>query len=423
MKVAIFTDTFLPQINGVVTSICNTIRELHKQGIEVIVFAPGKTTHMEHYDGARVYFFKSRPFKVYQDYLLVNLEDIFLKVKILLEMENPDVYHIQDPFGVGFVGLYYAYRFKKPLIGTYHTYYEEYAAHLSKGKYKKLMRYLLGKTSWPYIRLFFSSCALTIAPSNEIAKALAEHNIKNVKVVPNGIDFNRIRSKQIFNIRKIHKIPKNANIILHLGRISFEKKIEVLLKAFRELGGNNYLIIVGSGPSIKSYEHLSKSIGLKNVIFTGYVDDKYIASYYNSADIFATPSDTETFSLVTLEAFAAGKPVIGPDYLGTKDLITDNYNGLKFKRGDYIDMAAKMSLLLGNRKLRRRLGANAKICSEGYSIEKTTKKLINVYRKIVFKPPRLKNLLIFWPRLKLPPLKDFRTNGLIKYLKHIKFQF
>lgn len=424
MKVAIFTDTFLPQINGVVTCICNSIKELRKRGIEVIVFAPGKTTHMETYEGARVYMFKSMPVIFYRDYLLVNLNEMFIKVKTLLDMEMPDVYHIQDPFVMGFVGMYYARRFRKPLIGTYHTLYEEYAAHLSKGKYKKVMQYVFGKTSWSYIRLFFSRCGVTIAPGNEIAKVLIEHGITNVKVIPNGIDFDRIKNTQKFDIRKIHKIPRNAKIILNLGRISFEKKIEVLLKAFKELNNKNYyLLIVGKGPSLKNYENMAKTMNLKNVIFTDYVDDKYIASYYNAADIFAMPSDTETFSLVTLEALAAGKPVVGPNYLGTKDLIIDNFNGLKFNRGDYIDMAAKISLILNNNKLKNSLGKNAKKFSEKYSIEKTTNQLIDVYKNTKHKPFELNDLFVFWPKIKLPKINEFKNGGLLRYLKRIKFQF
>ena len=424
MKVAIFTDTFLPQTNGVVTSICNTIRELHRRKIDVIVFAPGKTTHMEYYDGARIYMFKSRPLKFYPDYLLVNLNELVIKVRTLLDMEAPDVYHLQDPFVMGFVGMYYAWRFKKPLIGTYHTMHEEYAGHLSKGKYKKLMQYLFGKTSWSYMRTFFTRCGITIAPGAQVANILGEHGIKNVKVVPNGIEFSRVRNNKTFDIRKKHHIPKDAKIILHLGRISFEKKIEILLKAFKEINrGDVYLLIVGSGPSLKNYENLAKGLGIKNVIFAGYVDDNLISSYYRESDVFAMPSDTETFSIVTLEAMAAGKPVVGPDYLGTKDLIIDNYNGLKFNRGDYIDMAAKISLILYNPKLKSKLGQNARTFSERFSIEKTTKQLINIYKTAKHKPFQIDDLLLFWPKITFPNLDELKNGDLIRYLKRIKFQF
>jgi len=424
MKVAIFTDTFIPQTNGVVTSICNKIKELSKRGIEVIVFAPGKTTHMEYYCGARVYFFKSQSLNFYPEYLLADFGEVYMKSFTLLEMEKPDVYHVEDPFVIGFVGITYAQKFKKPLIGTYHTYYEEYAAHLSKGRYRRLMRYLFGKTSWPYITVFFNSCGTTIAPGNGIAKILREHNINNVKVIPNGVDFSLIRNKRRYDIRKLHNIPKNAKLILHLGRISFEKKIEILLKAFIELyDKNTYLVIVGDGPSLKDYQRIAKDLNIKNIVFTGYVNDEYIASYYNSADIFATSSDTEICPMVVLEAFAAGKPVVGPDYLGVNDLIINNFNGLKFKTGDYIDMAMKLSLLLKNKKMRNLLGKNAKRFSEKYSVEKTIGYLMDVYKNTKPKNFRLRELIVFWPKLNISQINYIKNHKLVKYLKRIKSRF
>jgi len=424
MKVAIFTDTFIPQTNGVVTSICNTIKELSKRNIDIIVFAPGKTTHMEYYDGAKVYFFKSKPLGFYKDYLLANINEVYSKIFTLLEMENPDVYHAQDPFVIGFMGMTFAQKFKKPLIGSYHTFYEEYAAHLSKGRYKGLMKYLFGKTSWPYIRIFFSSCGTTIAPGNEIAKILNRHGIKNVKVIPNAVDLNKVKNRKKFDVWQKHGIPKNAKIILYLGRISFEKKIEILLKAFKNLYEKNaYLLIVGSGPSLKSYQKMANSMKIQNVIFTDYIDDNYVTSYYNAADVFAMPSDTETFSIVTMEAFAAGKPVVGPDKLGTKDLIIDGYNGLKFRSGNYFDMASKLSTILNDRTLRERLGKNARKYSENYSIEKVTNELINVYKMTQPKNFKLREIIAFWPKLNISQINYIKNHKLVKYLKRIKSRF
>jgi 1,2-diacylglycerol 3-alpha-glucosyltransferase len=422
MKVAIFTDTFL-ETNGVTTYIKNTMKELRKHDIETIVFAPGKTTHMEYYEGSRVYFFKSRQLRIYPDFLIVNPDQMYIKLCTLLEMENPDIYHIQDPFTIGFMGMYYARKFKKPLLGTYHTLYEEYAAHLSKGRYKKLMQYLLGKTSWPYATAFSNRCDVTIAPGAAIAKILTAHNINNVTIVPNGVDLSKIQGRARIDVRKKYGLTKDSKIFLHLGRISFEKKIDLLLKAFKELDGErNYLLIVGTGPKLDEYKRLAQRLGLKNVIFTGYIDEKYLSSYYHAADIFVTASDTETFSIVIIEAFAAGKPVVGPNYLGANDLIIDNFNGLKFKRGDYKDMAEKMRLILSDNKLKERLSKNAKKFSEKYENSKTTDQLIKLYKNTKYKPFKLKDLLSFWPyRLKTP--KKLKNNSLIKYLKRLKIEF
>jgi len=424
MKVAIFTDTFVPQTNGVVSSIRNLAKGLVNKNIDVVIFAPGKTTHMEYIDGAKVYFFKARPLRFLPDYMVVWPEQISFRFSVLLEMEKPDIFHVQTPFTVSFAGSYYSWRFKKPLVGTFHTLLEDYAAYFTKGNFQSLMKKTIGKSGWPYFRTFFNRCSATIAPLHEMAKLLKEKRFRNIVVIPNGIDFSRVNNKKRFDIRRLNHIPKNAKIILHLGRISFEKKIDILLKSFKEMDRKDvYLLVVGSGPSLKNYEKLAKKLKLKNIRFTGYVDDKYIASYYNSADVFATPSDTEICPMVVLEAFAAGKPVVGPDHMGTKDLIIDNYNGFKFKRGDQNDLTGKLLLLLNNKRLAKQLGKHAKKYSEKYSIEKTTARVIELYKKVKYRPYRLKDLLAFWPSIKFPPSHEFKNGGLISYLRSIKFQF
>jgi|GEM_PF-304165 len=400
MKVAIFTDTFL-QTNGVVTHIKSTMKQLKKLGVDVVVFAPGKEPGMKEYDGIRVYFLKSTPLSFYPEFLLANFSKIITKTQTLLEVERPDVYHVHTPFVMGFLGRYFARRFRKPLVGTFHTLIEEYTAHITGGKFKSIMRDLLGKTFWPYLRMFYNRCHPTIAPGQQLANLLEEHDFKDVQVVPNGVEFSRVRSKKFYDIRKMHGIPKDANIILHLGRISFEKKLELLFEAFKKLRQNDtYLLVVGSGPSLEQYKTLAREMNLKNVTFAGYVDDKYIASYYAAADFFVTPSDTEICPMVVLEAFGAGKPVIGPNYLGTSDLILDNFNGLKFIRNNSSDLKDKMNFMLQNKQIVDAMSKNARKFSDKYSLDKTTKDLIELYKNSRPKTMHaLREMLYLRPRL------------------------
>ncbi len=386
MKVAIFTETFLPNKDGVVTSILSTIKALRERGIEVVVFTPGDETKLEVMDGARVYYIKGRPFRPYPDYKVVNPTKLAIRLLTLLEIERPDVYHIMSPFSFGVFGLVFARKFRKPTVGTFHTYLEEYTGYLFNGRFREGSKKILGTPSWVYFRTVFNRCNLTIAPTKELASVLKKKGFKRVKALSNPVDFDKFKGVKLKDIRKKHKIPKDAILLLYVGRVTFEKKLDVLFDALKEINRRDvYLLVVGKGPFLKQYKKYVKENEIKNVKFVGYVKDEDLGSYYNSCDIFVSPSDTETQGLTFVEAMYFGKPVIGANKLGVKDLIRDGKNGFKFRPGDPQDLKSKLEKLISSKSLRAKMGKKSKQYSKMYSKEKIVGSLLRIYKTIKYK--------------------------------------
>ena len=380
-----FTDTFLPNKDGVVTSILNQIKGLTKHGVEVVVFAPSDEAKLEYIGKTKIYYIKGLNFKKYPGYKIVLPTQFISRLQAFLEVEKPDIYHIHSPFSLGIAGMMFASKFKKPIVGTFHTSFEDYIGYLFNNRVNKTTKYIFGMTGWKYFKLFFNMCNYTISPTKEIAKLLRKKGFKKVVTIPSTIDFESLKKQKKVNIRKKWNISKSTKIILYVGRLGFEKKLIVLLDAFKSLKGNNVLLIVGKGPYEEKYKKYIKENKINNVVFTGYVSNKELPSYYKSCNIFVNPSDTETQGLTLIEAMSFGKPVIGANKLGPKEIIKNRKNGLKFNPGNSKDLKNKINLLLTNKNLYKKISNKCKKDSKKFSIEPNIKSLIRIYKKIKYK--------------------------------------
>jgi len=212
-----------------------------------------------------------------------------------------------------------------------------------------------------------------------------------VIVIPPGINLEKFYpSKKDINLLKELNIPNNCKIILTVCRLSFEKNIETLIKAFKKISKENlFLIIVGKGDQKRYLEKLVKKLNLsKKVIFTG--ERKDIERFYSIADLFVLPSTYEGFGLVYLEAMASGVPCIAlkPDYpniiIGSSEVIDDGVTGLLADPYSIDSLVEKMVRILSDDDLKIRLGKNArKVCEERFMWEKTAETLIKESEKII----------------------------------------
>jgi len=386
MKVAIFTDTFLPQRNGVTTVIHEQIKQLTKKGIEVVVFAPGKETHMEFCEGARVYKISGLSTKYYPEYVLAKPKNV-VRIQTLIEMENPDIYHIHTPFVLGIFGLYFAKKYKKPIVGTFHTLISEYMGHLTYGASEKIINIILKKPTWAYLKAFYSRCNKTIALGKQISNLLNENNINNTVIIPNGIDVKKLRKEKIKDMRRKYGIPKDKIIFFYLGRVSLDKKILLLIKAFIKANDKDkfYLMIGGTGPQIKKYEDMIRARNIKGVKFLGFVPDKELQSHFATADVFVSASDTEICPVSFLEAGINGNAIIGSNKMGSKDLIKNGINGFTFKNGDVDDLIRKIKKVGNDKKLINKMKKNSKKIVEDYDTKVITEKTIKLYESLLKK--------------------------------------
>ena len=216
-------------------------------------------------------------------------------------------------------------------------------------------------------------------------------NQDKVIAIPPGIDLQKFYpSEKDINLLKELNIPKNAKIILTVGRLSFEKNIETLIKSFKKISNENvFLVIVGKGSQKRYLEELVKKLNIsKRVIFTGERND--VERFYRIADLFVLPSSYEGFGLVYLEAMACGVPCVAlkPDYpkiiIASNEVIDDGVTGLLADPYSLDSLVEKIDRLLSDNNLKNKLGRNARrVCEKRFSWEQTTERLLKESEKII----------------------------------------
>ncbi|MCD6477821.1 MAG: glycosyltransferase [Candidatus Aenigmarchaeota archaeon] len=366
MKIAFFTDTYKPQVNGVVTSIDLFADELRKNGHEVHIFCPkGDKTPKSKYIHPLISF-KFRPYPEYR----IGFPSLKI-MKIIKDIE-PDIIHIHGPASVGLLGLSVAKYMRVPIVMTYHTFVTDYVHYLSKRKFiEKYNKKMVKK----YTKWFFNRADLIITPSTPIKRILRRYGIKKpIEVLPTGI--------KIKNTKRTEKFKKPA--ILHVGRVTKEKRIDSVIKAFKKISQkiDANLIITSDGPYRKNLEDLVRKMELeKNVKFTGYISDEKIIELYKKSYVLVCASRTETQGLIVLEAMAYGCPVVVSNRLGFKDFVKDEENGLLFNKDS--EIPEKILRILNDPKLRKEIIKNGYATAREYSIESCAKKLENLYRGLM----------------------------------------
>ncbi len=406
MKIAIFTDAYLPNVNGVSFSV-DVFSQLLSKENEIEIYAPTYTgssgTGKKGQVVIRRYY--SVPIPTYKDAHL-TLPDV-LKIYNQLEDFNPDVVHIQTPGSLGLIGILAAKMLKKPIVGTYHTLISEVLVYASiKKSIEKYLqaiekvgsgagidlRLLIPKkevqeakkkdslsqrVTWSLVNRVYGYCDIVICPSDAIKRELAKRQLKRrLEVVSNGVDLKMFPMKKTIGL---------SHQVIHVGRLGFEKNVDVVIKAFAEVirqVPEAKLVIAGDGPARKDVEKLANELGVaKKVQFLGTIKREKLAKVYASGDVFITASTMETQGMVVLEAMACGLGVIGVKKYALPDLIKDGSNGYLVKPGNYKSMADKMKLMLTSSGLAEKMGREARRTAEKHNVEVMARKLLGLYEE------------------------------------------
>ncbi|MFC4321639.1 glycosyltransferase family 4 protein [Litchfieldia salsa] len=343
-KIAIFTDTYAPDVNGVARTLKRLTTYLEKQGVEYRVFAPESTsqTIFEH----QIHRFISLPFFLYPECRLglPNLPSI----KSELQLFKPDLIHIATPFNIGLTGLHYAKKMNIPVVGSYHTNFDQYL------NYYELQ--FLSKVLWKYMHWFHRPFKRIFVPSKETLTDLKKHGFTNLSIWPRGIDCNLFHpnhSREVF----LNKYQiKSTYILTYVGRLSPEKDVTTLIEIAMAIP--NYLhdqiqwLIVGDGPS---KDEMMKTAP-PNMTFTGFLNGEELAEVYACSDLFIFPSPTETFGNVVLESLACGTPVIGANSGGVKSIIQHERNGLLCNPNQVDEFVSAILKLINDGHYRKEMG-------------------------------------------------------------------
>lgn len=375
MRIAFFTDVYSPTINGVVSSIDAFADQLRAEGHTVTIICPSYGDLNGHDDN--VIRISAAKFMMYKEYRVASM--VSLKLYRHMSKFRYDVVHLHSPFSIGMLGIYYARRYKLPIIYTAHTSYGDYV-HYIPGVNK-----LLSSKRIDRLLVYFSNqIDMTIAPSNKIRTTLASGGVtKPIAVIPTGIVTGRFASGDGAAFRAQHKLGK-CKVLLFVGRLAKEKNIEFLLTAFKQVQAahpDTRLVIAGAGPVAGRLEQLCVDLTItRQVIFTGYITGDELYSAYAAADIFVMASVTETQGLVLLEAAAAGLPIV---------TIADDAYGAVAKAGKNAlvvpmqehQFAEAIGTLLNDASMCIAFSAASRRIASKYSIQTQTQKLLLAYQK------------------------------------------
>ncbi len=376
MKIAIFSDTFPPQVNGVANTAFTSAYELARRGHDVYVFT---VSHKSFYNGPEIHDnggsftvvrLPSLPLPTYMEHRFSFPVGLSLRK---ISNINPDVIHTHTPFGVGWEAVYASKLFNIPLVGTHHTFLDHYLKHV----------YLdydwAHEGSWKYSLLYYNRCDILLCPSKSLNSEFANRGMKKpLMVLPNSIDTDFFKPDY-------DKAVKNS--IVYMGRVSYEKNIDQVIRAVSLLVDkipDIKLTIVGDGPEKGRLEEIADDLGIRNhIAFVGFKKGEELVEVLQRNQIFVTASKSENMPLSVLEAMACGLPIVAADSLGMPEIVRDGENGYLFEPDNINDIAEKIQQILSDEKLRKEFAKSSREIALEYSVERFVNSLEEVYSNVI----------------------------------------
>jgi len=343
VRVAIVTESFLPQVNGVTNSVLRVVEHLQLRGHDALVVAPGPGP--ERYRHAAVRRVRAVDLPVLSS-LPIGVPSS--KVHAALSEFEPDVVHLASPFVLGASGLRAARRLGVPTVAVYQTDVAGFAAAygLKHG----------ARAAWRWIRKLHAGADRTLAPSHASVRALTDHGVPRVHRWARGVDTELFSPDRADLRLKTLLAPNNELLVGYVGRLAPEKHVH-RLGTLNGLPGAR-VVVVGEGPEEENLRRL-----LPDAAFLGFRTGTELATAYASLDVFVHPGPYETFCQAAQEALASGLPVLAPEAGGPRDLVTHDRTGYLLEPYDDNRFAGELWSyveLLRERGLRRRLGSTAR---------------------------------------------------------------
>ncbi len=378
MRIAVFTNTYRPTVNGVVNSIEAFRKGLEDAGHEVFVFAPQTPEPVA--EETFVFRFPARSLRRYPEYpVALPLSKAAGHAFRALE---PDVVHTQHPWLIGRWGLRLARRTHTPVVTTIHTQYEQYA-HYAWPIPPGLLNRLLKRA----VRGYCQQCDIVATPGAAMKEYLTQLGVTQpIEVVPNATDLSGFDSAEGDAVRAALGVAPEAVLFTFIGRAAREKNLDSLIRAFAIVAASlpeARLMIVGGGPALDDLKRMAAGQPCHDrIILTGFVPYERIKEYHAAADVFVTASVTEVQPLSLTEAMAARTPIAAIDIGGVNDMVKHGETGLLAPAEDGINGLASVMLELGrNAETRSRMGQSARKASLRYHIPRATERLLEVYAR------------------------------------------
>jgi 1,2-diacylglycerol 3-alpha-glucosyltransferase len=437
LRVGLFTDTYLPQINGVVTSVTGLKRGLEELGHTVTIVAPRHPQQVVEPGVIRLRSTAYRPQPEQRFAFPPSVRKLFE-----FRQKHFDVIHTHG-ISMPVIALGVARLLGVPLVHTYHTRIRDYVHYIPM---YPTLSWLTNDTRW-YARgnrvrtrvtkrlnkrlevstqgfasrvdtWFCNRCIEVIAPAAPMADELLEMGVRTpITVIPNGIDLERLTAPQIDPYAS-HGVPAGARRLLTVSRIGKEKSIDKLLERFKLIHAempDAHLIIVGDGPERANLEHYASSLGVRDATtFTGYVNSAEVGRYYQHADVFVFASTSETQGLVALEAAACGCPVVARAEMGIIACVRDAETGFLVDPNDAALFAQRTVQLLRDPEMRARFSAASRVWAlEEGSHRTMTRRIVEVYERAM-------SIFKGWGELTLPEALELARSQFDLDLERLK---
>ncbi len=352
MRIALFADCFLPQVNGIVTAVLNLSQGMAKKGHKILIIAPKyrKVVYPKLHENIEILTVRGIPALFYPG--LKFTAPFNKKILNALVKNQIELIHFHAPMMLGLQAVILAKILKLPLIGTFHTFFGD-SAYL---KHAKLDYKIIEKLSWQLVKFYYNPCNLITTPTESTKKILIQNKSrKPIKVISNGID------PEIFDNTKSAEIRQKYNpsgpLCLFVGRIAYEKNLLFLIDVFHGITKKipeAKLLIVGGGPQLELVQKKIAQLNITNKIeLLGEIPYENLvkSGIYGACDLFLTASKTETQGLTILEAQVNGLVCVGMKAKGVPEVIINNINGYTVSHDDKKAFVNRVCKLLENKDL------------------------------------------------------------------------
>lgn len=374
MHIAMFSDSYLPYVSGVVRSIESFTEELRARGHTVSIFAPAYPNQGP--DEPHVYRFPSVRTPYHREFTLaLPFSPHLARTGRALGL---DVIHVHSPFIMGRVGARLARQLGVPVVFTHHTLYDEYVHYVPLAP-PALTRRLTVRA----VTAFANRCHMVIAPSHAVEQRIrAQGIVAPLRVIPTGIDTEVLASGDPQWLAQTWGVPSDEPVLLYVGRLAKEKNLDFLLEAFARVVARipkAWLVFAAGGSEKEHLEARARQLGIaQRLIITGVLPYARVIDAYAGADLFVFASQTETQGLVIGESMAAGLPVVAVAASGVTDLVRDGVDGYLTPHA-LEPFVQRIVELLEHPERRQRMGAQARLQAETISVARTTDALLEAY--------------------------------------------